>query len=1509
MAVRKYFSTENRDSLNNKNVFLDTAARYSTYYIFDRTEAATIYLKGLKGDRVFIDGDIADYQIKYNGYRWVTLQSEDGQLIRIRLSDATTTKSVSAKLYFLDGAYTLAGKVGKIKIDGKSIPKTYVDLTSKIATNSNTAAANYFDNYDREEDLTGEDDGVVGLVQLGGTNDTLRVDAGDIGGEDTIDLKGGVNRLELVYGSDGVEIAAAELEAIGDINYLGDLDELSIENDVLLAYNSDVELAMPGEAGQVGLIEFTSVNVTDGSFATDDDSYKADMTISGTAETLTIVSAEDFNLNEGMLTVEGVTNLTVEALSNNGEIEFNVGSNLESLTVKADEEVDINISDRLEAAIELGTVYIYSDDDQGQLKVENNDDSTVTIGSLEIEAFSDADLEITYNFDSTIEVAYGDGENRETIQLSASSDADVFLNDNDQSTIRLGNVDIDGGNSDGDETLGVYANRNEDVVIDVGAVDIDAVSDAAAEIGISDNEDSDISLGAVTLDSTNREANVTIRDNETYNDPFDPDQLPPGSLIEIESITTNAGTDSILMVSGNNDRTDTDDLLVDIGTVSLTADEDAGVLIGANYEGNIINLVSDANYDSGISIGDITVTAGEGGEDSDAVALLAIRNNVGWNSYDLDDASVTVGNVALTTNGDGEDAIALVRIDNNQRADISTGTLSLTADVGEARAELHIDDNSDAVIIVGSEGSSDDAITLNAASDALVHIYSNADYNNYYSDGFVWIEDQEGPVSITVHGNIDVQAGDDAEMEVEYNGYGEDQTFTLEVNGDIDLTADDGNAGFEFTDNDNATITVTGDVTLEGRNTGTFFNDNDYSTITIGELEQTAREFNGGHSFDSDLLIRYNNYSEINIDSVSLKSADDYARLNLSDNDHSEITIAGDVTLHAGEVEYSDGEIVSVTGGSYAEIEGEDHDNASIYIGASEVEGSIVRSDVNVLATNIANVTFFNNDDSDIVMGNLTLWSQGSDVQVYFYDNDAIAGEDRITIDVGNVTVYAYTDANFEVYDNDGSDADTNSINFGDVTLTSTIEDVRVNVRYNDYVDATFGDFDIEADDNVWFYAFNGVDANLTMGDITITGTDLADVYVTDVDGTEVIDITASDDTYADIEDAHDLHTLRVTGSEAEIYLIGEMGGNGEDNNSFLLDLDGMTDSFDSSADDWGWDGVTSGSIDGTFVENWQANFDGTVNVHIGSGDLIYNSNHSSWVGAAGTDWYGEHGWYSLNSGEDADYLDADPAVQTIEGMGYPTSQRDLNNGETEYWYNMLQFTQDGISYRIQTVTIEADYDGEDGGPDDAYVGYDIEYYVDNGSGSYVELLETEFENALGISSVQLSGNVFTFTGPLDGSNFSPLDHAVWRKTDSTESSIYHIDDNVVLTTAYQSGNQASDGIGQEAREVFSFTGDDIGEIVIGGFVPVALTGVERDSDLLDFSAFALEEGVGAIRDIRDIFISVDDTDGYFSDIIIDFANQDFGSIRLVGVGQYDDASTGALNEAVLAVQNSIIFA
>lgn len=1496
MAVRKYFSTENRDSLNNKNVFLDTAARYSTYYIFDRTEAATIYLKGLKGDRVFIDGDIADYQIKYNGYRWVTLQSEDGQLIRIKLSDATTTKSVSAKLYFLDGAYTLAGKVGKIKIDGKSIPKTYVDLTSKIATNSNTAAANYFDNYDREEDLTGEGDGVVGLVQMGGTNDTLRVDAEDIGGEDTIDLKGGVNRLELVYGTDGVEIAAEELEAIGDINYLGDLDELSIENDVLLAHNSDVELAMPGEAGQVGLIEFTSVNVTDGSSATDNNSYKADMTISGTAETLTIVSAEDFNLNEGMLTVEGVTNLTVEALSNDGEIEFNVGSNLESLTVKADEEVDINISDRLEAPIELGTVYIYSVDDQGQLKVEINDDSTVTIGSLEIEAFSDADLEINYNSDSTIEVAYGDGLERETIKLSAASDADVFMDWNDKSTIRLGNVDIDGGNSHSDEAFGVYARGNEDVVIDVGTVDIDAVSDAAAEIGISDNEDSDISLGAVTLDSTNREANVTIRDNETYNDSSDSDQLPPGSLIEIESITTNAGTDSILMVSGNNDRTNTEDLLVDIGTVSLTADEDAGVLIGANYNDNIINLVSDANYDSGISIGDITVTAGEGGEDRDAVALLAIRNNVGWNSYS-DDVSVTVGNVALTTNGDGEDAIALVRIDNNQRANISTGTLSLTADVGEARAELHIDDNSDAVIIVGSEGSSDDAITLNAGSDALVHIYSNADYYAYdISDGVT----AEGPVSITVHGNIDVQAGDDAEMEVGYNGYGEDQTFTLTVNGDIDLTADYGNANLDFSDNDNATITVTGDVTLEGRNTGTLIVDNVGSTITIGELDQTSRAFGGEDSADADLIITYNNDSEINIDSVSLKSADDYARLYLSDNDDSEITIAGDVTLHAGEVVYSDGEIVSVTGGSYAEIEGEDHNNASIYIGASEVEGSIVRSDVNVLATNSANVTFFNNDDSDIVMGNLTLWSQNSDAEVNFSDNETSDGEDRITIDVGDVTVYAYTDANFVVYDNDGSDSDVNSINFGDVTLTSNVEDVLVNVQGNDGVDATFGDFDIEAVHNVWFSAFNGEDANLTMGDITITGADYADVYVTDVDGTEVIDITASDDTYADIEDAYDLHTLRVTGSEAEIYLVGEMGGNGEDNDSFLLDLDGMTDSFNSGADDWGNDGVTSGSVDGTFVENWQANFDGTVNVHIGSGDLIYNSYHSSWLGAAGTDWYGEDGWYSL--GED---LDLSP---TVERQSFNTNgfSGDQSSGT---WYNATLFqTEANREFAFVSYATE----------DDTANWYSPgwSFYELVGS-TYTLTSETAVESAMGAEITvsggadqgnYIDGYTVSFIGSADGSSFNKITQAVYENFDSFANVIDGYPDGFE-TVYFTEGERATDGLGNEAREVFKFTGDSIGEIVIGGFVPVALTGVERDSDLLDFSAFALEEGVGAIRDIRDIFISVDDTDGYFSDIIIDFANQDFGSIRLVGVGQYDDASTGALNEAVLAVQNSIIFA
>jgi hypothetical protein len=118
------------------------------------------------------------------------------------------------------------------------------------------------------------------------------------------------------------------------------------------------------------------------------------------------------------------------------------------------------------------------------------------------------------------------------------------------------------------------------------------------------------------------------------------------------------------------------------------------------------------------------------------------------------------------------------------------------------------------------------------------------------------------------------------------------------------------------------------------------------------------------------------------------------------------------------------------------------------------------------------------------------------------------------------------------------------------------------------------------------------------------------------------------------------------------------------------------------------------------------------------------------------------------------------------------------------------------------------------------------------------------------------------------------------------------------LALSIQNGTEASDGIGNVASEVFQFTGDDIGHIVIGGFRPNGVAGLAGDVDYLDFSQFA------GVTQRSDLIFTIEDNDGYFADLIIDFVDQDLGSVRLVGVGEYYDnanefASSGSIIYAV----------
>ena len=387
---------------------------------------------------------------------------------------------------------------------------------------------------------------------------------------------------------------------------------------------------------------------------------------------------------------------------------------------------------------------------------------------------------------------------------------------------------------------------------------------------------------------------------------------------------------------------------------------------------------------------------------------------------------------------------------------------------------------------------------------------------------------------------------------------------------------------------------------------------------------------------------------------------------------------------------------------------------------------------------------------------------------------------------------------------------------------------------------------------------------------------------------------TGEGNVYATIDNAPDLTSLTVAGTNAELYLAGATGHDLD--GMFTLDMSKMTGSFSNGAENYvpqGWVYNTFGIDNGVYAETWDADIDnGTVvNVVIGASDLIYNANHSA--GGVTNEWGApwdtpQTGWYSL--GFDGDFT---PVPQTQVITGY-TDNGDVGNGLSFTWYNAIQFEQNGQSYRAQTALNEFD---PSGGADDQY--FDIfTSYAQLIEGDWVYITKTEIEAALGIDNIGYNGaysGSWTLTGATDGTAFAAVGDVSQVKFNSgfpnITDDIYNTPTNL-LTTNY-SGDLAQDNIGQYAAEVFSFTGHSVGEIVLGGFNAGAWNQVNNGAptDVLDFSKFdwtGVDLGFNGLVDLADFTFTIQDGDGYFKDVIIDtrVSTASFDSIRLVGAGE-----------------------
>jgi hypothetical protein len=710
-------------------------------------------------------------------------------------------------------------------------------------------------------------------------------------------------------------------------------------------------------------------------------------------------------------------------------------------------------------------------------------------------------------------------------------------------------------------------------------------------------------------------------------------------------------------------------------------------------------------------------------------------------------------------------------------------------------------------------------------------------------------------------GDVTMSARDDADFRVSGNeAIGSESRVDIEV-GTVTMTA-----------SDDADFRISGNEAIGSESA---------VDIEVGTVTMTASD-------DADFRIYGNASAVISVGDVTMGASDDAffgvgARAvwatgsRVDENLGSEITI-GDVNIGAGGnaafwvVESDSDVVISATIGSDSSIERGTVDIDAASVGFYPVSGApnFANSEggINIVAT----------DGADIILGDVAITAAGSsdsDVTV-FIDS---SGEDS-SIDIGGITVSADSDVHFTMFADDVLDSAVGVVKTGNINITSGLEQLVVGS------DATTG---VVVSSDLFFMADNLSGNEDVEGAQTITLT--AESRSTfQSDGS--VDVEGQGNVYVDIYNAPDLVNLKVSGTNAEIYLEGDIGINRE-TGPFTLDLSGMSGRFGSTPTDiTTFDPLGSGAVDnrlqddGTYVVTVDADFGGAVVIRIGSGDLVYNAQHSNFLGSSDdlvhasdanfdSDWFGREAWFSLG-----DELSLDPTAHRVTFTAPSHAGVDIDNNQSGTY--ALDLIINGVSYDISLVM--ADPAGGNAG-DNTWA-----WNLGSGDGSATQALL-----ALGITPTGTSSQSLVLTGPASGESFTASTANI-AKTSGTGDLTFSMGNSLAA------GVMAVDGLGNDASETFMFVGETIGDVVIGGFRPNGVFDVAQ-VDRLDFTMFDDIMSAGDLRIYVEEGGRFADTDGYFNDVIIDFVNLEYGSIRLVGVGEYfTDAN-------VNGIANSIIFA
>jgi len=1439
---------------------------------------------------------------------------------------------------------------------GRSTAGQNIVLSEVLARTVNTtgADANFtIDQYTGVRTTAADFAGEVISVTTGSGNDHLRTlaqsaltdNSGSGGQQSSINLGSGSNTLALGWGS-GITLGSADLAALGNIDYSGDLTQLNILNAVELANGSTTVFRMPGQATGVDVLTFTDVDVASNGVAS--------LTIEGAASTFRIESGFDLAEDQEdriVLEVVGVENLSIE-VGDEVNVDLN-GASLQTLEIVAGDDVDF-VMDGSKTGnnnfINLTAITLAADDNVAAL-------ISHVRGGASLSVTADANRGLNGEADVTVSyVTLGD------VSVVSTGDDDHFAELNVSGTVgtasstaaaSMGNVTV---TSNADARLFVENNIDANVNVS-GTVDIiglgigEPASGDAARLVVSGNTRTNVSLadgGTIDLVAcgSDDDTRVTISNNlnNFLPDFGNPDQTAVTArnyAIDLGAIVANAGEDAIVSLTNNDDTTYYGDLAVTVDRVDLFAYEDASATIEGNNAATItigtVDMLSQrngtlaiTNNDGGIytvtppggstrrevdfadiTVGNVTIEA-----DVDNLTDTGVQGDASFTVTGNDIARVQVGTIDVDAGGD-----ATFRIDNNDDTTVTTlgvtinaeatatptltfsisdndrvdngattvpplvssvtinGDVNLTApstttvigidgndglsatlrstvtvngdfqSTSGGSITASINDNEFADVIFGREGE-DDVLHLASSSDGVdFFIQSNIESTIVLStttidaaeDAVLAVTDNVSSQVFGLAGRTTLDADDDAQFVIEDNGFGEVRFGDIQINASDDVTGaggiGGGTVGFDIRDNTGGTI-ETGEVDINaGGDVDARIRENTDAAVTVGRVDIDGATVAVGVDDNLDSVIRSGN---INIDATAGATLYVTGNVATAASKDSFVELAAVVTR-------------DVTGAV-----------TGITRNAITIDAATVGAYGNVAPTSWG-VDVSANIESEIYLGNLSVTAAGT-------------GENDVTMRLENQTIAAYT----------GIHGEDNTIDVGDIVVTAD-DDVYV------WVDNVYGyepgrelrTGDIALNSGLEPATFTGsvvnpVSSNLYFKAWWLEGNDLNNNVGTGDDGQQVTLTANSRGTgegyvYAAIGNAPDLTSLTVQGStgqatNGEVYLTGNIGGDTAGTNVFTLDLSGLTGAFGAGRaaayNPLGVAATANADRNGSYVETWNATF-GTSNsdvvrVEIGSGGLIYNAQHSEFGGVpsytglnAVNDWdrldasgsivATDEGWFSLGS-PGARYLSPIVAQQsfTINGVsGDPTGP----DADLAFMHAVLIET----GTREFAAAIDYYWDDNNGGFGSSSWSREtgVIWYEFTGA-TYVVRSEAYVEAALGgvditynygVDGTNVGATTVTITGNADGSAFDYIISASRNGGDGGDREFEALsgggDSEAVSTTL---GVVADDGLGNLAKEAFTFTGDAVGEVVIGGFNPGAWGQINpnngRLTDQLDFSRF-----------------------------------------------------------------------